>query len=227
MSAVSVNPVIEESWGRLLADTFQQPFFAQLKQFLLEEKSKYQIFPPGSLIFNAFNLTPLDKVKVVLLGQDPYHNTGQAHGLCFSVRNGIPKPRSLVNIFKEMQSDLGISFPNTGDLTPWAKQGVLLLNATLTVRAHQAGSHQHHGWEEFTDTVIRKISENREHVVFLLWGNYAQAKTPLIDESRHLVLKAAHPSPLSASRGFFGCRHFSKANEWLQQHGEAPIDWRL
>ena len=211
----------------MLADTFQQPFFAQLKQFLLEEKSKYQIFPPGSLIFNAFNLTPLDKVKVVLLGQDPYHNTGQAHGLCFSVRNGIPKPRSLVNIFKEMQSDLGISFPNTGDLTPWAKQGVLLLNATLTVRAHQAGSHQHHGWEEFTDTVIRKISENREHVVFLLWGNYAQAKTPLIDESRHLVLKAAHPSPLSASRGFFGCRHFSKANEWLQQHGEAPIDWRL
>ncbi len=227
MSAVSVNPVIEESWGRVLADTFQQPFFAQLKQFLLEEKSKYQIFPPGSLIFNAFNLTPFDRVKVVLLGQDPYHDVGQAHGLCFSVLDGVPMPKSLINICKELKSDLGMPLPRSGNLTSWAKQGVLLLNATLTVRAHQAGSHQHHGWEEFTDTVIRKISENREHVVFLLWGNYAQAKTPLIDESRHLVLKAAHPSPLSASRGFFGCRHFSKANEWLQQHGEAPIDWRL
>ncbi|MBO4403109.1 MAG: uracil-DNA glycosylase [Bacteroidales bacterium] len=222
-----MNPVIEESWGRVLADTFQQPFFAQLKQFLLEEKSKYQIFPPGSLIFNAFNLTPFDRVKVVLLGQDPYHDVGQAHGLCFSVLDGVPMPKSLINICKELKSDLGMPLPRSGNLTSWAKQGVLLLNATLTVRAHQAGSHQHHGWEEFTDTVIRKISENREHVVFLLWGNYAQAKTPLIDESRHLVLKAAHPSPLSASRGFFGCRHFSKANEWLQQHGEAPIDWRL
>ena len=166
-------------------------------------------------------------MKVVLLGQDPYHDVGQAHGLCFSVLDGVPMPKSLINICKELKSDLGMPLPRSGNLTSWAKQGVLLLNATLTVRAHQAGSHQHHGWEEFTDTVIRKISENREHVVFLLWGNYAQAKTPLIDESRHLVLKAAHPSPLSASRGFFGCRHFSKANEWLQQHGEAPIDWRL
>lgn len=227
MPDTKVKPVIEESWGAMLAETFQQEFFAKLKLFLLEEKRNHVVYPPGSLIFNAFNLTPFDKVKVVLLGQDPYHNEGQAHGLCFSVRDGIPKPKSLLNICKEMQSDLGLPVPNTGNLTAWAKQGVLLLNATLTVRAHQAGSHQHQGWEEFTDTVIRKISENREHVVFLLWGNYAQAKASLIDESKHLILKAAHPSPLSASRGFFGCRHFSKTNEWLQTHGLEPIDWRL
>lgn len=227
MPDTKVKPVIEESWGAMLADTFQQEFFAKLKLFLLEEKRNHVVYPPGSLIFNAFNLTPFDKVKVVLLGQDPYHNEGQAHGLCFSVRDGIPKPKSLLNICKELQSDLGLPVPNSGNLTAWAKQGVLLLNATLTVRAHQAGSHQHQGWEEFTDTVIRKISENREHVVFLLWGNYAQAKASLIDESKHLILKAAHPSPLSASRGFFGCRHFSKTNEWLQMHGMEPIDWRL
>lgn len=227
MPDTKVKPVIEESWGAMLAETFQQEFFAKLKLFLLEEKRNHVVYPPGSLIFNAFNLTPFDKVKVVLLGQDPYHNEGQAHGLCFSVRDGIPKPKSLLNICKELQSDLGLPVPNSGNLTAWAKQGVLLLNATLTVRAHQAGSHQHQGWEEFTDTVIRKISENREHVVFLLWGNYAQAKASLIDESKHLILKAAHPSPLSASRGFFGCRHFSKTNEWLQMHGMEPIDWRL
>lgn len=227
MPDTKVKPVIEESWGAMLAETFQQEFFAKLKLFLLEEKRNHVVYPPGSLIFNAFNLTPFDKVKVVLLGQDPYHNEGQAHGLCFSVRDGIPKPKSLLNICKELQSDLGLPVPNSGNLTAWAKQGVLLLNATLTVRAHQAGSHQHQGWEEFTDTVIRKISENREHVVFLLWGNYAQAKASLIDESKHLILKAAHPSPLSASRGFFGCRHFSKTNEWLQTHGLEPIDWRL
>lgn len=224
---VEVHPKIEEGWGRVLDGTFHQPFFADLKAFLLEEKGKYRVFPPGSLIFNAFNQTPFDKVKVVLLGQDPYHDEGQAHGLCFSVRKGVPFPKSLLNICKELQSDLGIPMPGSGDLTPWARQGVLLLNATLTVRAHQAGSHQHHGWEEFTDTVIRTVSEKKPHVVFLLWGNYAQAKIPLIDQRKHLVLKTVHPSPLSASRGFFGCRHFSKTNEWLVSQGMEPIDWRL
>ena len=226
-SRVAVNPVIEEQWGRVLADQFRQDYFADLKAFLIEEKSKYPVFPPGKYIFNAFNQTPFDKVKVVLLGQDPYHEPGQAHGLCFSVQLGVPLPKSLINICKELQSDVGVPFPRCGDLTAWARQGVLLLNATLTVRAHLAGSHQNHGWERFTDTVIRRVSEERPHVVFMLWGQYAQAKAPLIDASRHLVLKAPHPSPLSASRGFFGCRHFSKANEWLVSQGMEPVDWRL
>ena len=224
---VTVHPVIEESWGRELAEAFRQPYFVGLKSFLLEERRKYLVFPPGSLIFNAFNQTPFEKVKVVLLGQDPYHDMGQAHGLCFSVREGVPLPKSLLNICKELQSDVGVPFPRCGDLTPWARQGVLLLNATLTVRAHEAGSHQGHGWEQFTDTVIRCVSAHREHVVFLLWGRYAQNKIPLIDQRKHLVLCAAHPSPLSASRGFFGCRHFSKANAWLISQGMEPVDWRL
>lgn len=224
---VTVRPVIEASWLALLEDVFRQPYFAELKKFLLEEKRNHTVFPPGKFIFNAFNQTPFDRVKVVILGQDPYPGFGQAHGLCFSVQAGVPLPKSLLNICKELQSDVGVPLPKSGDLTPWARQGVLLLNATLTVREHQPGSHQNHGWEQFTDTVIRRISERREHVVFLLWGNYAQAKSPLIDQSRHLVLKAPHPSPLSASRGFFGCRHFSKANEWLVSQGMEPVDWRL
>lgn len=224
---VKVNPVIEESWKQVLSDAFRQPFFAELKAFLVEEKKQYRVFPPGNLIFNAFNQTPFEKVKVVLLGQDPYHEEGQAHGLCFSVREGVPMPRSLVNICKELQSDVGVPLSGCGDLSSWARQGVLLLNATLTVRAHQAGSHQNHGWEQFTDTVIRTISDKKEHVAFLLWGNYAQAKIPLIDQNKHLVLKAAHPSPLSASRGFFGCRHFSKTNAWLEAHGLEAVDWHL
>lgn len=226
-TSTTVNPVIEESWKSVLSDVFQQPFFAELKAFLVEEKRHYTVFPPGKYIFNAFNQTPFDKVKAVILGQDPYHDVGQAHGLCFSVQPGIPLPKSLLNICKELQSDVGVPVPRCGDLTPWARQGVLLLNATLTVRAHQAGSHQHHGWEEFTDTVIRRVSEQKEHVVFMLWGNYAQAKIPLIDQRKHLVLKTVHPSPLSASRGFFGCRHFSKANAWLAEQGLDPIDWNL
>ena len=224
---MTVHPVIEASWGKVLTDAFRQPYFAELKSFLLEERRQHVVFPPGSLIFNAFNQTPFDRVKVVLLGQDPYHEPGQAHGLCFSVRPGVPIPKSLINICKELQSDVGVPFPRCGDLTAWARQGVLLLNATLTVRAHVAGSHQNHGWELFTDTVIRKLSEGREHVVFLLWGQYAQAKAPLIDQRKHLVLKAPHPSPLSASRGFFGCRHFSKANAWLVSQGMEPVDWHL
>ena len=224
---MTVRPVIEASWGKVLADAFRQPYFAGLKSFLVEERKQHAVFPPGSLIFNAFNQTPFDRVKVVLLGQDPYHEPGQAHGLCFSVRAGVPLPKSLINICKELQSDVGVPFPRCGDLTAWARQGVLLLNATLTVRAHEAGSHQGRGWEQFTDTVIRTVSDGREHVVFLLWGRYAQAKVPLIDPKKHLVLCAAHPSPLSAARGFFGCRHFSKANAWLAAHGVEPVDWRL
>ena len=225
--SVTVRPVIEASWLALLEDVFRQPYFAELKAFLLEEKRNHTVFPPGKFIFNAFNQTPFNRVKVVILGQDPYPGFGQAHGLCFSVQAGVPLPKSLLNICKELQSDVGVPLPKSGDLTPWARQGVLLLNATLTVREHQPGSHQNHGWEQFTDTVIRRISERRDHVVFLLWGNYAQAKTPLIDQSRHLVLKAPHPSPLSASRGFFGCRHFSRTNSWLSAQGIEPVDWSL
>ena len=225
--SVTVRPVIEASWLALLEDVFRQPYFAELKAFLLEEKRNHTVFPPGKFIFNAFNQTPFDRVKVVILGQDPYPGFGQAHGLCFSVQAGVPLPKSLLNICKELQSDVGVPLPKSGDLTPWARQGVLLLNATLTVREHQPGSHQNHGWEQFTDTVIRRISERRDHVVFLLWGNDAQAKTPLIDQSRHLVLKAPHPSPLSASRGFFGCRHFSRTNSWLSAQGIEPVDWSL
>jgi uracil-DNA glycosylase len=222
-----VNPQIEPSWKEVLTDEFSSSYFASLKEFLVEEKKKYTIYPPGNLIFNAFNQTPFGKVQVVILGQDPYHGPRQAHGLCFSVPGDIAKPPSLVNIFKELQSDLGIPVSSLGNLEKWARQGVLLLNATLTVRANQAGSHQGKGWEKFTDMVIRKISDKRVGIVFLLWGKYAQAKEALIDQNKHYILKAAHPSPLSAYNGFIGCRHFSKTNELLTRHGLAPIDWRV
>ena len=220
-----VNPVIEESWKRELEDQFAAPYFEELKRFLIAEKQQYPVYPPGSLIFNAFNLTPFDKVKVVILGQDPYHEPGQAHGLCFSVLPGTKYPPSLMNIFQELQSDLGVPVPPTGNLEGWARQGVLLLNATLTVRAHQAGSHQRHGWETFTDAAISRLSEERSGIVFLLWGSYAQAKAQLIDGSKHFILTAPHPSPLSAYRGFFGCRHFSQTNQILIQNGQEPIRW--
>ncbi len=222
-----INPTIEASWKSVLFAEFNKPYFLELKSFLMEEKKKFRIFPPGSLIFNAFNHTPFDKVKVVIIGQDPYHGYGQAHGLCFSVPNGIPKPPSLVNIFKELENDLGISPPSYGNLEKWANQGVLLLNATLTVRENQAGSHQRKGWETFTNEAIRQLSAQKEGVIFVLWGNFAIAKKELIDSTRHPVLTAAHPSPLSANNGFFGCRHFSKINEILRNQGSQEIDWKL
>lgn len=222
-----INPQIEPSWKDPLIDEFSSSYFSSLKEFLVEEKKKFTIFPPGNLIFNAFNQTPFDQVRVVILGQDPYHGPGQAHGLCFSVPKGIAQPPSLVNIFKELQNDLGIPISPNGNLEKWAKQGVLLINATLTVRANQAGSHQGKGWEQFTDAVIRKISEKRVGIVFLLWGKYAQAKEALIDQNKHYILKAAHPSPLSAYNGFIGCKHFSKTNDLLTRHGLPPIDWRV
>ncbi len=223
----AINPVIEEGWKQIMWDEFQSPSFIALKQFLVDERKNHPVYPPGRLIFNAFQHTPFEKVRVVLLGQDPYHGKGQAHGLCFSVPRGIPKPPSLVNIFKELENDLGIPPPMHGNLEKWAGQGVFLLNATLTVRANQPGSHQNRGWEIFTSRVIERISEYREGIVFLLWGRYAQAKESLVDNSRHLVLKAAHPSPLSAQNGFFGCRHFSKTNAYLEQQGSRPVDWSL
>ena len=222
-----INPVLEETWKNILEDEFNKPYFAELKQFLLEEKKKYKVFPPGPLIFNAFNHTPFNKVKVVLLGQDPYHGSGQAHGLCFSVPAGIPKPPSLVNIFIEMEKDTGIPQPSHGNLEKWADQGVLLLNATLTVRQNQAGSHQNKGWEQFTDAVITMLSEQRTGLIFILWGNFAIAKRNLVDASRHFILTAAHPSPFSVYKGFFGCKHFSKVNEILKNAGQEEIDWRL
>ena len=224
---MAVNPIIEASWKDALAEQFAAPYFAQLKQFLVAEKQQFVVFPPGPQIFNAFNLTPFDKVKVVIIGQDPYHEPGQAHGLCFSVQPGTKFPPSLMNIFQELQSDLGIPMPQNGNLERWAQQGVLLLNATLTVRAHQAGSHQRRGWELFTDAAISKLSQKRSGIVFLLLGSYAQAKIQLIDTSKHFILTAPHPSPLSAYRGFFGCKHFSKTNELLVQSGQTPIDWSL
>ena len=223
----SIHPKIEEGWKKMLWDEFQSPYFSELKEFLVQETSSKKIYPPGKLIFNAFQHTPFKHVKVVILGQDPYHGAGQAHGLCFSVPAGIKPPPSLVNIFKELQSDLGIALPAHGNLESWADQGVLLLNATLTVRAGEAGSHQNRGWETFTDAVIRKISAHKDKVVFLLWGRYAQAKEALVDGDKHLVLKAAHPSPFSAHNGFFGCRHFSKTNAYLAQKGIGPINWAL
>ena len=222
-----INPSIEESWKSVLSTEFNKPYFLELKSFLLEEKKKFRVFPPGGIIFNAFNHTPLGKVKVVFIGQDPYHGYGQAHGLCFSVPNGIAKPPSLVNIFKELENDLGIKPPLHGNLEKWADQGVLLLNATLTVRENQAGSHQRRGWELFTDAAIRQLSVLKDGVIFVLWGNFAIAKKELIDLTRHPVLTAAHPSPLSATKGFFGCRHFSKINEILRKEGKGEIDWRL
>ena len=205
-----MNVQIETSWKEKLADEFEKPYFKELTDFVRQEYKTQVCYPPGNLIFNAFNLCPFDQVKVVIIGQDPYHGPGQAHGLCFSVNDGIPFPPSLQNIFKEIQADLGKEVPATGNLTRWAQQGVLLLNATLTVRAHQAASHQRHGWEEFTDAVIRKLSQERDHLVFILWGAYAQKKGAVIDRERHLVLTSAHPSPLSAYHGFFGNKYEKK-----------------
>jgi len=222
-----IDPDIEEGWKDVLWEDFQAPYFRELKAFLEEERKKHTIYPPGKYIFNAFNHTPFGDVKAVLLGQDPYHGPGQAHGLCFSVPAGITSPPSLLNIFRELKDDLGIPVPHNGNLGAWAEQGVLLLNATLTVRANQAGSHQQRGWEKFTDSVIKNISDLKEGVVFLLWGRYAQAKEGLVDQDKHLVLKAAHPSPLSAYNGFLGCRHFSKTNEYIENQGKKGIDWRL
>lgn len=222
-----INPKIETGWLNALQSEFEQPYFSQIKQFLLSEKQAGKtIYPAGSLIFNAFNLTPIEKVKVVILGQDPYHNEGQAHGLCFSVADGVPPPPSLENMFKELQNDLGIPPSRHGNLTAWANQGVFLLNAILTVEAHKPASHQKIGWQQFTDAVIQKISDQQEGIVFMLWGNFAKSKIPLINASKHHILTAGHPSPLSA-RLFFGCRHFSKANELLEQQGKTPIDWHL
>lgn len=219
------NVDIEPSWHEKLMAEFEKPYFEMLTQFVRAEYANGLCFPPGKLIFNAFNQCPFDNVKVVLIGQDPYHEPGQAQGLCFSVGDGVKFPPSLRNIFTEIQSDLGVAVPDSGDLTRWAKQGVLLLNATLTVRAHAAGSHQNKGWETFTDAVICAVSEGRDNVVFMLWGSYAQSKAKLIDSTRHCVLKSAHPSPLSAYRGFFGNHHFSICNQYLQQHGLDAINW--
>jgi len=216
---------IEKSWKELLQPEFDKPYFEGLTGFVRNEYQSKKIFPPPKDIFKAFDLCPFDKLKVVILGQDPYHGPGQAHGLCFSVNHNVPMPPSLVNIYKEIQSDLGKPMPDHGNLEHWAQQGVFLLNATLTVIAHMAGSHQKKGWETFTDEVIRLITEKKEHVVYMLWGNYAGDKAWMIDDKKNLVLKAPHPSPLSAHRGFFGCSHFSKANTYLAEHGLEPIIW--
>lgn len=221
------KPDIEARWYEVLKEEFESPYFAEIKRFLIEEKKKHIVFPPSQLIFNAFNLTPFDDVKVVILGQDPYHNVGQAHGLAFSVPDGIQKPPSLQNIFKELNQDLNIPLPMNGNLEKWAKEGVLLLNASLTVRAHEAASHAKIGWQRFTDAAIKALSDKRQNLVFILWGNYAIAKENLIDHNKHLILKTVHPSPLSASRGFFDCHHFSKTNEYLIKNGITPIDWSL
>ena len=219
---------IEDGWKKVLDQEFRKPYFLQLVHFLKTEKNiGKKIYPPGSLIFNAFNLCPFDNTKVVLLGQDPYHGPGQAHGLCFSVPDGMRQPPSLQNIFKELNSDIGMTIPQGGNLSSWAKQGILLLNAYLTVEAGAPMSHSQSGWGEFTDQVIRRLSDLKTHMVFLLWGKFAQEKQVLIDETKHLVLKAAHPSPFSADKGFFGCRHFSKTNEYLMKNGMDPIDWKL
>lgn len=217
---------LHPSWMAQIGGEFDQPYMRQLRQFLSAEKTAGKvIYPPGELWFNAFNSTPFDEVKVVILGQDPYHGPGQAHGLCFSVLPGVPFPPSLLNIFKEIQADLGTQIPDDGCLQRWADQGVLLLNATLTVEQGRAGSHQGRGWEQFTDCAVQRLNEAREGLVFLLWGSYAQKKGQFIDSQRHLVLRAPHPSPLSAHRGFLGCRHFSQANQYLQQRGQPPIRW--
>lgn len=220
-----MNVKMEESWKLQLSSQFEQPYFQQLVQFVRAEYAAGTCYPPGRLIFNAFDATPFDSVKVVILGQDPYHDEGQAHGLCFSVNDGVAFPPSLQNIFKEVQQETGAPIPTSGNLTRWAHQGVLLLNSMLTVRAHQAGSHQGHGWEQFTDAVIARLNEGRDNLVFLLWGSYAIKKGALIDRTRHLVLTSAHPSPLSSYRGFFGNRHFILCNEYLIKHGKQPILW--
>ncbi|HRO98374.1 MAG TPA: uracil-DNA glycosylase [Flavobacteriales bacterium] len=226
-SNASTPPDIGDGWYAELADAFAAPTFAALRSFLIAEREQHPVYPRGRDIFNAFKLTPFQEVKVVLLGQDPYHGPGQAHGLCFSVPAGTPPPPSLQNMFQELQRDLGIPRPTSGDLSPWARQGVLLLNATLTVRAHQAGSHQGKGWEPFTDQAIRQLSAHHSGLIFLLWGRHAQQKESLIDADRHYILKAPHPSPLSAHRGFIGCGHFRQVNELLLAQGKTPIDWTL
>lgn len=221
-----MNVKIDNSWREHIGAEFEKPYFSALTDFVRHEYTTTTCYPPGSLIFNAFNLCPFDRVKVVIIGQDPYHEPGQAQGLSFSVPEGVPLPPSLQNIFKEIQLDLGKPMPPTGDLTRWAEQGVLLLNATLTVRAHQAASHQRHGWEQFTDAAIRALNAERENLVFILWGGYARSKAQLINRSRHLVLESVHPSPLSANRGgWFGNHHFSQCNAYLREHGEQEIDW--
>ena len=221
-----MNVKIEESWRRHMYEEFDKQYFVELTDFVRREYSQGECYPPGHLIFNAFNLCPFDKVKVVIIGQDPYHEPGQAHGLSFSVNDGIPFPPSLINIFKEISNDLGTPMPMSGNLTRWAEQGVLLLNATLTVRAHQAASHQRRGWEKFTDAVIKALDAHRDHLVFIIWGGYARSKAKLIDSSRHLVLQSVHPSPLSANHGgWFGNHHFSRANAYLKEHGEDEIIW--
>ena len=228
VSSIEVNPKIDPTWLAALNDEFKSDYFKKLKLFLLDEKKQSATyFPPGNLIFNAFNLCPFDQVKVVILGQDPYHGPGQAHGLCFSVPAGVPPPPSLKNIFAELKSDLDLSVPNHGNLEKWASQGVLLLNSSLTVREHLPGSHFGKGWETFTDAVIQTISNKKENVVFILWGSPAQKKGQVVDANKHLVLKAPHPSPLSSYRGFFGCKHFSKTNEYLINHKLKPINWNL
>lgn len=220
-----MNVKIEPKWQTVLQPEFDKDYFVRLTDFVRNEYKTRRIFPPGSLIFNAFNLCPYDKVKVVILGQDPYPNEGQAHGLCFSVNENVEFPPSLMNIFKEIQAEFGKPIPKNGNLTRWAEQGVLLLNAILTVQAHLPTSHQGKGWEIFTDAVIRKLATEKEHLVFMLWGNYAQQKGAFIDPNRHLILKSSHPSPLSANRGFFGNQHFILANQYLKAHGEKEIDW--
>jgi len=224
---MTVDPKIDPSWKTVLADEFTKPYMIELKKFLIEEKKHYTIYPAGKNIFNAFNTTPFDAVKVVIIGQDPYHGPNQAHGLCFSVLNGVPFPPSLQNIFKELVDDIGCAYPKTSELTPWAKQGVFLINTVLTVRAGQANSHKDKGWEKFTDATIKAISEKKENVVFILWGRPAQAKEKLIDSSKHYIIKAPHPSPLSAYRGFFGSKPFSKTNTFLVSKGLEPIHWCL
>ncbi len=222
------NIQIDDTWKATLSDEFNKPYFSELRNFLQKEKNAGKtIYPPGSLIFNAFNSTTFDKVRVVILGQDPYHGAGQAHGLCFSVQHGIKPPPSLVNIYKELKSDVGFKIPSHGNLQNWTTQGVFLLNAILTVEANQPASHQKSGWQEFTNVVIEKLSKEKTGLIFLLWGNFAQQKAVLIDENKHTILKAPHPSPFSAHTGFFGCKHFSKTNEILKTKGEVEIDWQV
>ena len=220
---------IAKGWKEMLSEEFQKNYFKRItEQLKIEIQSRVKIYPPGPMIFNAFNTTDFNEVKVVIIGQDPYHGPGQAHGLSFSVQPGVKPPPSLVNIYKEIETDLGIKMPrNFGDLTAWAKQGVLMLNATLTVRANQPNSHAGLGWNQFTDAVIQKLNQEKEHLVFLLWGNFAKVKGLQIDQQKHLVLKAAHPSPFAADKGFFGCKHFSKTNQYLIEHGLDPIDWLI
>ncbi len=224
---MTINPKLSDAWLDILADEFQKPYFFSLKEFLLEEKRHYKVYPKGKDIFSAFHRTPFSQIKVVILGQDPYHGAGQAHGLCFSVQDGVVHPPSLKNIFKELHDDIGCDIPLSGMLTHWAEEGVFLLNAVLTVRASEANSHRGKGWEAFTNAVIKNISERKEHVVFILWGRPAQMKAALIDEKKHLILKAPHPSPLSSFRGFFGSKPFSKTNRYLKSQGIEPIRWCL